>query len=590
VIKGDFSVITTRSGIFPCRAMANEIKSRFLGAIIMKSILMFFIATIMMTMLSLSAFTQTVQIELEVPEGLLHTGDYPAVRGTFSSNRAIPLSPFSGNIWTGTINVNQESFEYEYIIVRNDGSVEPEGYDGRRYTMSARGPQTEADRSRQSIVINDYLRGFGPTIDRDIEIEIRLDLSDLHGPGHRIQQVGIAGSWGDLSWVFPGQLHLMHHIDDGVWVATISFPHGTPLDIPIKFAWQVDDIWDWEYLPHYHIHLMLLDPVARMFFASYAYDTEINRVVPLQDDSMQASMGLEPDAYKEATERYKGSRNYHYHLALDLLHKGDLAGANEAYALYERYFPEEAGTNRDHYFTEKIQYLGMNGQQEQALKIVESRYIIETDPLKQASYRYLTGWVLLNANRFEESRQAMRESMELAGDGDLYHSQEQYARYGLAMGYIRDPDPGEQENAREHLLTLVNTHINTHIRRTGWEQLARISKDDEDKVLYEQAMEGLQKTGSVAQRARSRIKWVEYLMDYGRADSTLVIVEELEQQTLDAELMSEVQLLKAEYLLRHDRQQEAGAVLEAIETNRENTTAREKARHRLEELERSTDR
>jgi hypothetical protein len=142
--------------------MANEIKSRFLGAIIMKSILTFFIATIMITMLSLPAFTQTVQIELEVPEGLLHTGDYPAVRGTFSSNRAIPLSPSSGNIWTGTIDVNQDTFEYEYIIVRNDGSVEPEGYDGRRYTMPARGRQTESDRSERSVVISDYLRGFRP--------------------------------------------------------------------------------------------------------------------------------------------------------------------------------------------------------------------------------------------------------------------------------------------------------------------------------------------------------------------------------------------------------------------------------------------
>jgi hypothetical protein len=327
--------------------MANEIKSRFLGAIIMKSILTFFNAAAMISLLSLPAFTQTVQIQLEVPEGLLHAGDYPAIQGTFSSNRAIPLSPSSGNIWNGTIDVNQDTFEYEYIIVRDDGSVEPEGYDGRRYTLPARGRQTESDLSERSVVISDYLRGFGPTVERDIEIEIRLDLSDLHGPGHRIQQVGIAGSWGNLSWNFPGALYQMHHIDDGVWVATISFPHGTPLDIPIKFAWQVDDIWDWEYLPHYHIHLLLLDPDAHLYFASYVYDTETNRVVPLQDGSMQVSMGLEPDAYKKATERYKGSRNYHYHLALDLLHKGNLAGAEEAYGLYERYFPEEAGTNQD---------------------------------------------------------------------------------------------------------------------------------------------------------------------------------------------------------------------------------------------------
>jgi hypothetical protein len=115
-------------------------------------------------------------------------------------------------------------------------------------------------------------------------------------------------------------------------------------------------------------------------------------------------------------------------------------------------------------------------------------------------------------------------------------------------------------------------------------------QDDEDKILYEQAMEGLQRTGSVAQRARSRIKWVEYLMDYGRADSAEVIIEQLEEESVDADLAGEIQLLKAEYLLRYDRQQEAEAILEAIETNRENTPAREKARHRLEELERSTDR
>jgi hypothetical protein len=57
---------------------------------------------------------------------------------------------------------------------------------------------------------------------------------------HRIQQVGIAGSWGNLSWNFPGQLHQMHHIDDGVWLATVSFPHGTPLDIPVLLQLELE--------------------------------------------------------------------------------------------------------------------------------------------------------------------------------------------------------------------------------------------------------------------------------------------------------------------------------------------------------------
>jgi hypothetical protein len=141
---------------------------------------------------------------------------------------------------------------------------------------------------------------------------------------HRIQQVGIAGSWGNLSWNFPGQLHQMHHI----------FPHGTPLDIPIKFAWQVDDIWDWEYLPHYHIHLLLLDPDARMFFASYAYDTEINRVIPVRARACRLLWAWNWMPTKKQPSDYKGSRNYHYHLALDLLHKGDLAGAQRRHMHY----------------------------------------------------------------------------------------------------------------------------------------------------------------------------------------------------------------------------------------------------------------
>jgi hypothetical protein len=317
---------------------------------------------------------------------------------------------------------------------------------------------------------------------------------------------------------FLGVLHLMHHIDDGIWLATVNLPAGTPLDVPIKFAWKVDDIWNWEYLPDYHIHLLLLDPEARTHFAAYRYNTEAMRIEP------DEALGVELDAYKKATEYYKGSRNYHYHLAIDLLHKEDLRGSEQAYAAYQKYFPEEAGSSQDDYFTQKMQYLARTGQHERALKEIESKYAQEAQSPRGAYYRYTQGWVLLHADRFEESRQAMRQSMELADDADQYHSQEQYARYGLAMGYMRDPDPEEQRNARWYLLGLVNTHTNQHIRRLGWEQLAHIAENDEDTSLYEQAMDALQHTGSPRQRNRSRIRWAQYLMDHAPADSARIVL------------------------------------------------------------------
>jgi hypothetical protein len=109
-----------------------------------------------------------------------------------------------------------------------------------------------------------------------------------------------------------------------------------------------------------------------------------DKVYIRRGSSTAIAPGLKPGAYLKATERYKGSRKYHYHLPSDLLYKGDLARAEEAYVFYHKYFHEESVTNRYHYFTQKIQYMGMNGQHERALDVVEAQYLNETYPLKRA--------------------------------------------------------------------------------------------------------------------------------------------------------------------------------------------------------------
>lgn len=551
----------------------------------------------------------TISVHLQVPEGILSEGDVPAIRGVFPKGQApkgIPLTYQKAGYWIGEISAprTKKAFTYEYVIVRTNGTIEKEWYDGREYQLS----ETSGE-------INDYLRGFGPSLNAAKTVTIRLDLSDLSTPYYEIQRVGVMGSYGGLTWDFPEGISELRESDEGVWELDLELSAGTALDIPLKFVWMVDDVWEWELLPHYQIHLLLLDPEQDTYVADFIFNDEQHKVIPNEPKGMQI------DVYSKLAEMYNGSRNYHFHLAMSLLDAEDPAGAQQAFEQYKKYFPEEAQTTAEHFITKKIQYLGTHGMQEYALQEVEEDYQSEIDSLQKSYFRYLKGWVLLHNGRFAESRQAMQEAMYLANDEGEEHSKKQYARFGLAMGHLMDPNPGQREKAYRLFEKFATSHTNPSLQRTGWRQLANASAGTRQDSLQGKALHKLTEIGSPRQRNKAAINWTSYLIDHGELDLAEASIAQLEQefplpefhsgtQTTEAQndiigrdssesvtgrmdtglsrgnrsiiakanssqeelLTDRVQLLKATILLKKGKQEEATVVLEDLKVRRGNKT------------------
>lgn len=525
-----------------------------------------------------SSTTGEITVKLEIPVHVLHPGDYPAIRSEYlngSTEKGIALNQINETIWGGTVKTlpRVNTFEYEYIIVRANNQVETEWGNNREANVN-------------NAVLDDYLRGFGLVTTTDINVEIRVDLSDLHSPDFFIQQVGLLGGhgrgkFGVLNWNFPEELLILNPVNDnGIWQTTLQIPAGAPIDLPLKFAWQKDDVWDYEFLPYYQIHLLLLDPAASRHSVVFKFSYE--------NYQLQASeiAGLEVDNYRKAVSLYRGSRNYHYHLAQHLLKQGNIMEADKAYALFQKYYPEQAnGSYKNYYFTDKVQYMGTHGFERMALDIVEEAFSQEPDNLQKAYYRYLRGWVLQANNHLDAAIQALLESIALADDEEAYHSQKQYSRFGLAMAYMQYAQPEKQILARQYMLEFANTHHNPHLRRLGWEQMAHLTRVDSLKALHEQALQELQTIGSPRQRIHSRVKWVEYLLDGAESDSIITAhITELEKEVTDALLLDEVRLLKARQLLGQNQPEQAREILQGIQARQRNKpgAVSERARHLLQ--------
>ncbi|MAO63614.1 MAG: hypothetical protein CL666_01305 [Balneola sp.] len=520
----------------------------------------------------------TISIELTVPEYVLQDGETVAIRGEFpggTASKGVALEKTEGERWTGSITAPSnrgQSFEYEYIILRTDGSTYIEWYDGRSFDLS----------SGQPLEINDFFRGLGPVLEEPVQLSITVDLSGLDNPEYQIQNVGLMGSHGGLSWEFPGRIHELENIqgESSSWTTTLELPMGTPIDFPMKFTWKVDDIWNWEFLPHYQLHLLLFDSEANEYKVDFAFDSQGYQLKPSQAE------GLDANNYAKAAELFKGGRNYHYHLAMSLLDRDDPAGAQLAFDQYHEYFPEESETTYEHFNTAKIQHLAVNGMHNRALEMVEKDFNDADSGIRKSYHRYLKGWVFMAIDSLKASREAMKKAIILADDEKDEYSKKQYARFGLAMGYLKETDPSLKEQAKELLVEFSTKHSNEKIRRQGWKQLAAVTSNTPVDTLHKRALQELRELGSPRQKAKAKVRWAQYRLEYAspdEADSVWTEFIELEEKLTDLDLLDELQVLKAEYLLQRQRAEEARGLLEKVAgaEGRQNA-AKHKARYLLQ--------
>ncbi len=514
---------------------------------------------------------QTVNIELEIPDGVVEAGDGIELRkssdGTTFTTASV-LEELGNGMWQGNFNPGTEAFEYKYAIIRANGEEEYEGWWNRKF-----------DPVHSGTNISDVLRFLGgEKLQKRTELEIVLTLTGLSLNGEEPEQVGVMGSYGDLSWDLPNGVTLLEESQNDTWSAIVSFPAGTQVDFPIKFVWQHQGVWYWEQLPGYVDHLLILDNSGKNHKAEFAYNTQTRRVEAV------AGQGVLINEYQTAAQRYGGTRNYEYYHAMQLVDWGDYTGAQSAYDSFRLHFREPYNDDFHGYLTDK---LSMNTQLDQALAIAESWYAKEYEPSRKAYYKYLKGRLYLNNGRNAESRGEMEEVLKLSPTYDQ-EALRGYALYGIGYSYLQEEDTALVKKAEGPLRELIKDHPNEQMRRSGWEQLARLGERKRDSKLVAQAMTNLQEIGTSKQKLESRIRWVERRAQNRDLinDSTLVHdMQWLEWSVTDPETLDRVKLVKADYFLNKGKKNKALEVLFEVEGNGKKGTEPEQARQRLEGMD-----
>lgn len=506
----------------------------------MNTIQMRFLPLLVLITVHLTVMAQTVPITLAVPEGVAKTTKSIELRtttnGTTFVTAAVLTSQKKGE-WKGRFEPENNSFEYKYVLISKEGTEEMEGWHNRVY-------HPEEKRT----AFNDVLHFLGgEKLTKPTTIMLRVNLDGLGLNGNVPEQVGVMGSFGELSWNLPDGVKKMEQAEGSVWETLVQFPRGTQTDFPIKFVWEYEGIWHWEYLPGFLDHLLILDPKAKELKAEFAFNAQTGRIESVQ------GVGIEVNEYQLATEIYGGTRNYEYYRAMQLVDAGDYAGAQTVYARYRSHYRE---TNNDDFHGYLTSVLSRQDQDEQALSIIEQWYEKERDPYRKAHYRYLKGALHLNKGRLKESREAMQEVLGLA----LEYDQEAirgHALRSIGFSYLQEEDTTEILKAQAPLEQLIEEHPDEQMKRLGWEFLARTGEKTNKKTLIRRAMHQLGETGSEEQKKTSKIKWVEMrlqdeeLMDSTLADDLLWLEWTLEDPKKKEKLLQ----MKAKWLRRMGRKE-----------------------------------
>jgi tetratricopeptide (TPR) repeat protein len=514
---------------------------------------------------------QAVTFQLEAAEGIMQAGDYIELRGNISEqytwDDGLAMRLQSG-LWQRSLPLEntQPVFEYKYVIVRNNGDVEWEEGVNRSYDSSEGGD-----------TVTDYLRGFGgPQLRHPVQVLFELNSEHLSPDGQPLQETALLGGRPPLSWAMPENNLKMNSTDGKVWYAEVLFETGTLADLTFKFAFRVDGVWRWEELPGHIDHLLVMDPSRTHIAAKLRYDAELGRIVPEQ------VIGGELGNYAHAAATYGASRHYGYFRAVELLEEGNMRAAR---SMYNTHREEYVGTLIDDFDFLWPHKLAREGLLEEALSFARDMSQRETDSRRRAYFHYLRGELLLNSGQREAAREPLQQALKTAPEEDTERLIEGYAHLGLAISYLQEKDIEEAMKSRGHLFRLAHEHPDDQMQRLAWQKLADFSNTIDDQRGYENAMESLQTTGSERQRLRSRIAWAAYRMDHEPPDSVAIEIQELEAVVDDPHLAEEVQLIKAEHLLRTGAREQAMEILQQVEDRRRSLSASDRAHNRLQTLE-----
>lgn len=495
-----------------------------------------------------SVYSQNLDVALTVPEYLLQEGDYIELRGTFeglSWDKGFALTKQEEAFWQIELTLPTGEFnaaEYKYVIIRKNGQSEWESGNNRVYSGGN--------------VVNDTLRGFeGEYLQEDTDVTIGIDVVSLTINGKKPEQIAVMGERGTLGWDLPNEATIMNRSGDGYYTIVLPFPKGTPVDIPLKFAWQAEGVWHWEYLSGHRDHLLLLASNVQKQLVEFSYDSEKGRIVA------SSEQGLKADDYRLAVEIYGSARRYGYYLALQLLEQNDLNEARRVYGQHRLHYEPVYIDDFEFIWAKKI---SEHQSPLDALAFIEEVAQNEPNEWRRAYFQYLKGEILLEGEWYVEARQAFEQALRQAPGQDSAQLINGYAYLGIAHSFMMSNEKSEKMKSQHSLRELATEHPDEQMRRTGWMHLKSLGLETAEDWIYEEAIRELTQVGSPSQRLGSKLEELNYRM---KRDGTGGIEEEIlavGKNITDESLKDEYNLLLADFYVQQRSNDKAVNVLREV--------------------------
>ncbi|MEQ9264006.1 MAG: carbohydrate-binding module family 20 domain-containing protein [Balneolaceae bacterium] len=521
---------------------------------------------------------QPVTFSVQIPNGVVKTGDVVEVRGELDQlgawdNTGPRLAKQeSSDIWTTSVAIpgKVSKMEFKYVIVRASGKVEWESGHDRSLQLTSAG-----NRSTPTTKFRGYEKEM---LAENVTVTLSLTTNDMFVNGYKPEQIALLGNRGALGWDLETEKLLFTETSENLWQISFQLAQYSPVDVEFKLAWEAEGVWHWEYLAGHANHLLLIDPSTIAVDVQLVYNPESGRI------ETSRSTGTSVDAYQQAMTEYGDARRFRYFYALQLLEAGDLPKARQVYTEHRKNYTPVNVDDIDDFDFLWAHALAEQGRIADALSFTEQKAAEDTVGWRRSYFHYLKGELLLNEGRFEEARAPFQQALEFTKQGDQDQMVEGYAHQGLAISYMRDPDPEMKRRARGHLFTLAMQHPDEQTKRMAYRNLLDVSTELNDQRSIDRAMKGLTEHGSEKQKNRSRIAGIERRMEYMEPDSVAYAIQQLENRIQDEELANEVQLLKAEHLIKSGKKTEALIILNQLEAREKESPAKERAKMRKQML------
>ncbi len=426
-----------------------------------------------------------------------------AALDTWNPNEGLILIPTAedSNIYQGTavFEASQDAIEYKYVL-RSGGlnTWERDKLGNRRFW-----PEGQSQTLPLALFDEHASPGIRQTL---LTLKVELDLSGFYLDRDEIEGIALMGGRSPLSFdITDPTLMTVSRGRGNVWSAQVSFPYGTAKDIPFKFAWKTDGVWEWEWRPGHTTHVVWLDDTQSQQTIRLAYNPETRMIEPRPASSVAVDNWA---AVLEQQGKWAAHSKYNYEYAMELLEAGNTAAAETRYANFHiRY---ASGNETDDFYYRQARHLYNQGKPEQALTLLETQHLQERDPYRKAYYRYRQGELMLLGGDHKGARQKLQEVEQAYPEHPRIV---EYARSGRAFSLTADPTDSTAMQQGIALLEAMNgEHINGQsdlqfISRRGVQhQLARAYEQTGNTPRQKGVMQQLARSGTPRQQAQAQMQ------------------------------------------------------------------------------------